>query len=391
MTIIRSITSEGAYDTLFIQGKNRNLDIGLKVHLEAGQQLFINQLVIENTFLPLVKSGDGKLSIGRLQIKDFGGDGINLWGNGLSINQLIVRNSTPTRPYHTLRINAITETQILAALQASKQQVYDWRLLQWLETQENGQTVFYSPGYHSDIALQAYRPKPKAVTSRHLFPSVQTSEAPSTLLPLHLPAEQLETLASSLYPPHQDGVAGSQTRTINITNTISPVSRLLAQVADTPHSLELDSNNRIRAIDLHVSLSNTSINQSAPNAPEDLTGIADVSIRELDIQTQDANSQLFMLSEQQRYRNFKIGTDKIVINCRYPWWFVANTLEDSVIGNTDKVQINQGRSNAAKVRIGDGQDNSKYCIKPSNCPTGEVSLVGLGKTGHIVPANVRIL
>ncbi|MFZ1341794.1 hypothetical protein [Thiothrix eikelboomii] len=388
MTIIRSIASEGAYDTLFIQGKNRNIDLGLRVHLEADQQLHIQQLVIENTFLPLVKSGDGLLSIGRLQIKDFGGDGINLWGNGLSIHQLIVRNSTPTRPYHTLRVTALTETQILAALQASKQQVYDWRLLQWLETQENGQTVFYSPGYHSDIALQAYRPKPKTVTSRYFLPTDQTSEPSSEFMPLHLPVEQLETLALNFAPPPLDLVTGSQARSLTM---ISPINRLLDQVAETPYSLELDTKNRIRAIDLHVPLANPQLKAPIPNAPEDLAGIAEVTIRELDIQTNDANSQLFMLSEQQRYRNFKIGTDKIVINCRYPWWFVANTLEDSVIGNANKVQINQGRSSLAKVRIGDGQDNSKYCIKPSSCSTGEVSLVGLGKTGHVVPTTVRIL
>lgn len=388
MTIIRSIASEGAYDTLFIQGKNRNIDLGLRVHLEADQQLHIQQLVIENTFLPLVKSGDGLLSIGRLQIKDFGGDGINLWGNGLSIHQLIVRNSTPTRPYHTLRVTALTETQILAALQASKQQVYDWRLLQWLETQENGQTVFYSPGYHSDIALQAYRPKPKTVTSRYFLPTNQTSEPSSEFMPLHLPVEQLETLALNFAPPPLDLVTGSQARSLTM---ISPINRLLDQVAETPYSLELDTKNRIRAIDLHVPLANPQLKAPIPNAPEDLAGIAEVTIRELDIQTNDANSQLFMLSEQQRYRNFKIGTDKIVINCRYPWWFVANTLEDSVIGNANKVQINQGRSSLAKVRIGDGQDNSKYCIKPSSCSTGEVSLVGLGKTGHVVPTTVRIL
>lgn len=388
MTIIRSIASEGAYDTLFIQGKNRNIDLGLRVHLEADQQLHIQQLVIENTFLPLVKSGDGLLSIGRLQIKDFGGDGINLWGNGLSIHQLIIRNSTPTRPYHTLRVTALTETQILAALQASKQQVYDWRLLQWLETQENGQTVFYSPGYHSDIALQAYRPKPKTVTSRYFLPPNQTSEPSSEFMPLHLPVEQLETLALNFAPSPLDLVTGSQARSLTM---ISPINRLLDQVAETPYSLELDTKNRIRAIDLHVPLANPQLKAPIPNAPEDLAGIAEVTIRELDIQTNDANSQLFMLSEQQRYRNFKIGTDKIVINCRYPWWFVANTLEDSVIGNANKVQINQGRSSLAKVRIGDGQDNSKYCIKPSSCSTGEVSLVGLGKTGHVVPTTVRIL
>lgn len=385
MAIIRSITSAGAYDTLFIQGKNRNLDMGLKVHLEADQNLTIQQLVIENTFLPLVKSGDGKLSIGRLQIKDFGGDGINLWGNGLSINQLIVRNSTPTRPYHTLRVPALTEDHIYAALQASRQQVYDWRLLQWLETQENGQTVFYSPGYHSDIGLQAYRPKPKRVSSRYFSPTNKMSE-PTTSSPLYIPTEQIAALASNLFPPNPS--LGAQTRSAMIT---SPVNRLLDIVADTPHSLEVDTNNRIQAIDLHAPLVKTLLSPAVPSDPEDLAGIADVTIRELDIQTNDANSQLFMLSEQQRYRNFKIGTDKIVINCRYPWWFVANTLEDSVIGNATQVQINQGRSQLAKVRIGDGQDSSKYCIKPSSCSTGEVSLVGLGKTGHVVPTNVRIL
>ncbi|HPY41211.1 MAG TPA: hypothetical protein PLM98_11890 [Thiolinea sp.] len=388
MTIIRSITSEGTYDTLFIQGKNRNLDIGLKIHLEANQTLTIKQLVIENTFLPLVKSGDGKLTIGRLQLKDFGGDGINLQGNNLTINQLIVRNSTPTRPYYTLRVNAPTEINIRAALAASQQQVYDWRLLQWLENQENGQTYFYSPGYHNDIALQAYRPKQTVLTRSLLQGSSKTAAADSNL-PMHITPDQIQAVALAVFPPTI--TAGAQSRAATPSPTM--VSRLLDLVADTPHSLEVDKNNRIQAIDLLAPLTNpaTLSTTRVTASPEDLLGISDVMIRDIDIQTSDANSQLFMLSEQQRYRNFKIGTDKIAINCRYPWWFVANTLENSVLGNASQVQINPGRSLVAKVRIGDGQGNSQYCIKPSSCTTGDVSLVGLGKTGHAVPSTVRIL
>lgn len=386
MAIIRSITSEGAYDSLFIKGNNRNLDIGLKIHLEANQTLVIKQLVIENTFLPLVKSGDGKLTIGRLQLKDFGGDGINLRGNNLSINQLIVRNNTATRPYYSLRVATLTETNIRAALQASNQQVYDWRLLQWLEVQENGQTFFYSPGYHNDIALQAYRPK-QTVMARSSLLRGRMNELTSPALPMHLTPDQIQIVANSVFATPL--TTGSQART---TLPSSPVARLLDLVADTPHSLEVDKNNRIQAIDLLVPLSAPlSAKAQTSTATEDLQGISDVTIREIDIQSNNPNTQLFMLSEQQRYRNFKIGTDKLAINCRYPWWFVANTLENSIIGNASQVQINQGQTTIAKVRIGDGQNNSQYCIKPSDCATGEVTLVGLGKTGHAVPNTVRIL
>lgn len=385
MTIIRSITSEGAYDTLFIQGKNRNLDIGLKVHIEANQSLNIKQLVIENTFLPLVKSGDGKLTIERLQLKNFGGDGINLQGNNLMIKQLVVRNSTPTRPYSSLRVSAPTEINIRTALQTSKQQVHDWRLLQWLETEENGQTFFYSPGYHNDIALQAYRPKP-TVMPPALLQEGRISRALVPHIPLHITPDQLQTVAATVFPPSM--IAGSQARS-PITHS---VVKLLDLVADTPHHLEVDNNNRIQAIDLLIPFSApTAAKARLSTSPEDLLGISDVTIQEIDIQTNDPNAQLFMLSEQQRYRNFKIGTDKIAISCRYPWWFVANTLESSVIGNATQVKINPGKLSVAKVRIGDGQDTSQYCIKPSSCTTGEVALVGLGKTGHVVPTTVRIL
>lgn len=386
MAIIRSITSEGSYDTLFIKGKNRNLDLGLKVHLEAKQSVTINQLVIENTFLPLVKSGDGKLTINRLQIKDFGGDGINLQGHNLTINQLVVRNSTPTRPYYTLRVAAPTEINIQAALLASKQKVYDWRLLQWLEITESGQTYFYSPGYHNDIAIQAYRPKQTLIAKSMLQAGkLATVAEPS----LHITPDQIESVANNLFPPSL--TTGAQARAA----TPSSVSRLLNLVTDTPHNLDVDNNNRIQSIDLLVPFSTpagqTSPQTPAPSSPEDLLGIADVTIREIDIQTNDPTVQLFMLSEQQRYRNFKIGTDRIAINCRYPWWFVANTLENSVIGNALQVKINSGSSSVAKVRIGDGQGNSRYCIKPSSCSTDDVTLVGLGKTGHVVPSTVRIL
>lgn len=387
MAIIRSITSEGAYDSLFIKGNNRNLDIGLKIHLEANQTLVIKQLVIENTFLPLVKSGDGKLTIGRLQLKDFGGDGINLRGNNLSINQLIVRNNTATRPYYSLRVATLTETNIRAALQASNQQVYDWRLLQWLEVQENGQTFFYSPGYHNDIALQAYRPKQTVMARSSLLQGGGMNELTNPALPMHLTPDQIQIVANSVFATPL--TTGSQART---TLPSSPVAKLLDLVADTPHSLEVDKNNRIQAIDLLVPLNAPlSAKTQTSTAPEDLQGISDVTIREIDVQSNNPNTQLFMLSEQQRYRNFKIGTDKLAINCRYPWWFVANTLENSIIGNASQVQINQGQTTIAKVRIGDGQNNSQYCIKPSDCATGEVTLVGLGKTGHAVPNTVRIL
>ncbi|MFZ1387305.1 MAG: hypothetical protein WBP46_12035 [Thiolinea sp.] len=394
MAIIRTITSEGGYDTLFIQGKNRNLDIGLRVHLEANQTLTIKQLVVENTFLPLVKSGNGKLSIGRLQIKNFGGDGINLQGNGLQIDQLIIRNHTPTRPYHSLRLSTKpTEATIRAALLASKQQVYDWRLLQWLETIENGQTVFYSPGYHNDIALQAYRPKRQVMVSARLF-AEGAKGSPAFVgtpaqIPQHIDSTQIQALAVSLFPSVLDALSGAQTRAA-VGPSSSSVSRFLDLVADTPHSLEIDTNNRISAIDLHVPVNTPSSTQTAPNDPEDLLGISDVTIQELDILSSDPNAQLFMLSEQQRYQNFKIGTKKISINCRYPWWFVANTLENSVLGNASNVQINKGQAKSAKVRIGDGKDSSRYCIKPSSCSTDEVVLVGLGKTGHAVPSNVSI-
>lgn len=386
MAIIRSITSEGAYNTLFIQGNNRNIDIGLKVHLETHQSLTIKQLVIENTFVPLVKTGDGKLTIEQLQLKDFGGDGINLRGNNLSINQLIVRNSTPTRPYHSLRVTAPTELNIRAALQACNQQVYDWRLLQWLEVQENGQTVFYSPGYHSDIALQAYRPQ-QTVTTRGVLQKEQmsTDTYPS---PLHLTPDQIHTVANSLFPlmPSMDSPSA---RTLMQNPSML---QLLDLVADTPHQLEVDKNNRIQAIDLLMPL-NTPIYAKTLSKPstEDLLGITDVTIRDVDIQTNDPNTQLFMLSEQQRYRNFKIGTERLAINCRYPWWFVANTLESSIIGNANQVQINQGQATAAKVRIGDGQNQSAYCIKPSGCSTNGVTLVGLGSSGHAVPSTVRVI
>lgn len=383
MAIIRSITSEGAYNTLFIQGNNRNIDIGLKVHLEAYQSLTIKQLVIENTFVPLVKTGDGKLTIERLQLKDFGGDGINLRGNNLSINQLIVRNSTPTRPYHSLRVTSPTEQNIRAALQAGNQQVYDWRLLQWLEAQENGQTFFYSPGYHSDIALQAYRPQQTTAHSGVLQKSTNTH-----LSPLHLTPDQIQTVADSLFPLMLKKEAPSaQTSTLN-----TPLLQLLDLVADTPHQLEVDKNNRIQAIDLLMPL-NTPIYAKTLSQPstEDLLGIADVTIRDVDIQTNDPNTQLFMLSESQRYRNFKIGTERLAINCRYPWWFVANTLENSVIGNASQVQINLGQVTPAKVRIGDGQNQSAYCIKPSGCSTNGVTLVGLGSSGHAVPDTVRVI
>ena len=211
----------------------------------------------------------------------------------------------------------------------------------------------------------------------------------SSYIPQHIDSTQIQALAVSLFPSVLDGLSGATSRAAPSPSS-SSVSRFLDLVADTPHSLEIDTNNRISAIDLHVPVNTPSSTQTAPNDPEDLLGISDVTIQELDILSSDPNAQLFMLSEQQRYQNFKIGTKKISINCRYPWWFVANTLENSVLGNASNVQINKGQAKGAKVRIGDGKDSSRYCIKPSSCSTDQVVLVGLGKIGHAVPSNVSI-
>lgn len=392
MATIRTINTEGFHDTVYIKGQNRNLDIGLRVDIDATETVNIKHLVVENTFIPLIKSGDGRLNIEQVQLKDFGGDGINIWGNNVHIGKLVVRNNTPTRPYDSVRVDCLAEEAILAALQASGQAVYDWRLLQWIENQTDGKTCYYTPGYHTDIGLQAYRPNCTQPATVQDSPAgsqpkvAATSRSLSTTLPLIL---------STDLPQWAVQMQADTPQTRSLTARPAPIDPILAfldQLANTPHVLHADDQNRIHSIELLAPLAKADASINTPQARNlPVCGISGISIKDVDIQSSHPKSQVFMFSEAQRYSDIKIGTEHISIQCAYPWWFVANTLDNAVIGNADNVRVNFGSPTTCKVRIGDGISGSARCIKPSAYRTGVVSIVGLGN-GHRVPDNgVEIL
>lgn len=117
--------------------------------------------------------------------------------------------------------------------------------------------------------------------------------------------------------------------------------------------------------------------------------VRSVTIEEVDIEVYSAQHQIFMLSDG-HFVDWFIGTKSLRIRCVYPYWFVANTLENSVIGNADNVDIAFLHPIAAdkpKVRIGDGIIGSTHCIKPGIHRTKNVMIIGCGKT-NVVPANV---
>ena len=117
--------------------------------------------------------------------------------------------------------------------------------------------------------------------------------------------------------------------------------------------------------------------------------IRSVSIAHIDIETYRWDHQIFMLSDG-HFVDWMIGYKSIRIRCLYPYWFVANTLENSFIGNLDNVDIEflyLGVKGKPKVRIGDGIEGSKYCIKPTHFRTKQVQIIGCGKD-NIVPSHV---
>ena len=114
-----------------------------------------------------------------------------------------------------------------------------------------------------------------------------------------------------------------------------------------------------------------------------------VYIAHVDIEVYDPKHQIFMLSDG-HFAEWHIGYKSLRIRCLYPFWFVANTLERSFIGNLDNVDIAflyKVMAGKPKVRIGDGIEGSPFCIKKSKHRTGQVQIIGCGKD-NVVPSLV---
>lgn len=117
--------------------------------------------------------------------------------------------------------------------------------------------------------------------------------------------------------------------------------------------------------------------------------IRNVYIENVDIDVRGFEHQVFMLTDS-GFDNWHIGTKSLKIRCDYTYWFSANTLSNSVLGNLDNVDIayhGEGLFKKPLVRIGDGIKGSKHCIHSSNHRTSNVMIIGCGNN-NIVPDTV---
>lgn len=114
--------------------------------------------------------------------------------------------------------------------------------------------------------------------------------------------------------------------------------------------------------------------------------IRNVRIANVDIEMRGPKSQLFMLSEPCGYEQYEIGFESLKIRSDYPYWFRANTLSHSKLGNLNgKVDVQTWDGKQLKVAIGNGIKGSQWCIKPSQHKTHHVILLGCGFNNEVPP------
>lgn len=151
MRTIREV-SGGSYDSIEIEGYNRNTDIG--AFIRADTDVVIESLRVSNVFIPFIVIGKGRLIIKSFDYSEFGGDGANIRKSNANINHWKGRKNTPTRPYNSIR--RIGNESIEECLLRNNELVYDPSLLEW----EDG----VIKGYHQDAILQAYAVKKDGYT-----------------------------------------------------------------------------------------------------------------------------------------------------------------------------------------------------------------------------------
>lgn len=158
MSILKGVNSGGDLGDLNIVGTDRNTDIGLFVHVPEGETVKIGILDIRNVFIPLIKTGKGRLEIDKLRCTEYGGDLSNLRAGNIFIRRLFARHNTPTRPYKTC-VRLFQET-IDNCLRRHNETVWDSSLLSF----ENFQGQQVIKGYHVDGGGQIYAVKDDGYT-----------------------------------------------------------------------------------------------------------------------------------------------------------------------------------------------------------------------------------
>ena len=101
--ILKNILGNTIEKDIHIKG-HRNRDIGLYVNVPKGQYVKIENLIVKEVFVPLIKFGEGLLEIGNFEAYSCGGDAFNFRSSNVHVDNFKAYDWKPTRrfaSYHT--------------------------------------------------------------------------------------------------------------------------------------------------------------------------------------------------------------------------------------------------------------------------------------------------
>lgn len=414
---IYRITKSGSYESKIINGelekkrpevigKQRGYYWGLEIHTDfkKGEKVFIPELTISNVNIGLIKKGDGIVEIGKLTISNCGADSINIKGSNLTINNLKVSKDKPTLPYKGIKTTdklAFTEIQKILKDCGEDLEIKYLKDLRWIESfipnprnkkvmikekvKVDGKMkqVFISSNFdHSDVGFQAY------------YQDFSKKQKERNNSELFLSQGQIESAFSAVY----GGV--DQQR-----NTQKQVQNSLYEALEE-HSYKLNSIDfskripkELRSIPIQIDdfkfdirLSDSVITRTLVKKQNKCKKgqsskihdgeVKNITIKNIDVDTKNRTSQIFILSESSHYSDFNIGIESLKIKCAYSYWFFANTLIDSTIGNK-KSQLDIVKTKPAKLlskmfKYSNGKDKVYVSYDPPKIDHVDYPLVKIG-------------
>ena len=426
MATLFTVRSQADANTLpaKIDHGDRTTDTALYVDIDS--YVKIKKLSISNAYFPIQKYGDGELHIEELTLTEFGGDGIRLNGNGLRIDKLTVKDNTPTRPYSPLILERLAgetdrpqrsrvDKELLAKNEGT---ITDLDKLKWtlyscetvqrkfnrsLTCQDDSKEYLVSQADHMDV-FQAYRPVNRPYTEdsdRSIF------EEPVKLNV----GDQNNIIGAIAYEfdlPIEAAIRTYFNTIVELPLKYDDKDNLIIETGflDTPLVFDKVAGDRFSGKDIRLGAvkNSNALNEAKSRYQSfeekvrslrsiDPYQIGNVRIADAKIEKIHERTQIFMLSEVNKYFNYRIGYDKLDVKTAYPYFFSAITLSDSTIGNRNANGVKLSPN--TKVRIGEAHPaitqaacwGIRDCIKPSPHVTSNVFLLGMG-TDHEVSSGV---
>lgn len=103
MAVLKRIKGGGNYGDIKLTGKSAkslNDDTGLIVFVDEDEVAIFGDIVVGNTYNPIIKLGKGLIVANSLDIEKFGGDAIQIRGRNYHCEHTRVMESLATRPYN---------------------------------------------------------------------------------------------------------------------------------------------------------------------------------------------------------------------------------------------------------------------------------------------------